>query len=64
MIKYSFVQRRNNTVTCATPPLPPPPPSPLTPIEGNTIEEIPGAASKPMALHLVILFALLFMLTM
>ena len=62
MIKYSFVQRRNDTVTCATPPLPPPPP--LTPIEGNATEEIPGGASKPMALHLVILFALLFMLTM
>ena len=58
MMKYSFVQRRNDTVTCATPPLPP------TLIEGNATEEIPGAASKPMALRLVILFALLFMLTM
>ena len=61
MTKYSFVQRRNDTVTCATPPLPP---SLLTHIEGNVTEEIPGAANKPMALHLVILFALLFMLTM
>ena len=56
MIKYSFVQRRNITVTCTTPP----------PLHGevNVTEETFGAASKPMALHLVILFALLFMLIM
>ena len=58
MIKYSFVQRRNNTVKCTTPP-------PLLACgEVNVTEETLGAASKPMALHLVTLFALLFILIM
>ena len=51
-----FLQRRNDTVTCA---VPTPTPT-LTPTP--TATDTPDAANKPKALHLFILFALLIIL--
>ena len=58
MHEYVFLQDRNDDVTCTTPP-PTTMEDPEEPTEGD-----PDAASKPIALHLVILCALLFMLIM